>query len=144
MLVGIIFIWIITVVGLWVTVKIIPGLQTRNTASLWMAALVLGLVNAFIRPLLWLLTLPLTVLTFGLFALVVNAFMIWLTSRLVSGFEVQGFASAMLAALVMALLGIFGFILFEWLMMDNVHWLFIEQHDSIRVFNSVVIPRVTT
>jgi len=125
-------------------VQIIPGIQTRNACSLWMAALVLGLVNAFIRPVIWLFTLPLTVLTFGLFALVVNAFMIWLTSRLESGFEVQGFASAMLAALVMALLGIFAFILFEWLMMDNVHWIFIEQHDSIRVFNSVVIPWVTT
>lgn len=123
MLLGIAFIWLVTAIGLWLTTHIVPGVKARSVSGLWLAALVLGLVNAFIRPLLWLLTLPLTVLSFGLFALVVNAFMIWLTAQLVADFEVRDFASALLAALVMALLGLMGFILIEWLMLGSVHWI---------------------
>jgi len=101
----------------------VPGVRARSTGSLLWAALVLGLVNAFIRPVLWILTLPLTVLTFGLFALVINAFTLWLTAAMVKDFEVDGFGSALLAALVMALLGIVGFILMSWIMMGEVHWI---------------------
>jgi putative membrane protein len=136
MLIGIIVIWVITAAGLWLTIQIVPGVQTRSTGGLWLAALVLGLVNAFIRPVLWIFTLPLTVLTFGLFALVINAFMIWLTARLVSDFEVRDFTSAILAALVMALLGLFAFMLMEWLMLGSVHWITMEQHGYIGPFES--------
>lgn len=122
MLMGFLFIWLITALGLWIVTRIVPGVRVNSTGGLFWAALVLGLVNAFIRPILWILTLPLTVLTFGLFALVINAFTLWLTAAMVKDFEVDGFGSALLAALVMALLGVFGFILLSWMMMGEVHW----------------------
>ncbi len=127
MLIGIIFIWLITAIGLWIASLIIPGIRIKSTATLLRAALVLGLINAFIRPLLWLFTLPLTVLTFGLFALVINAFTIWITASLVRDFEVKSFGSAILAAIIMALLGLLGFALLQWLMLDSVHWYYFEQ-----------------
>jgi len=129
-LIGIILIWIITGLGLWVVTLVLPGVRANTAGGLIMAALVLGLANTFIRPVLWLLTLPLTVLTFGLFALVVNAITISLTSALVSNFEVDGFGSALLAALLMAVLGLLGFAALEWLMMGSVHWTYIEQYRS--------------
>ncbi len=122
MLFGILFIWLVTAVGLWVVTSIVPGVRVHSTGGLLWATLVLGLVNAFIRPVLWILTLPLTVFTFGLFALVINAFTLWLTAAMVKDFEIDGFGSALLAALVMALLGIVGFILLSWMMMGEVHW----------------------
>jgi putative membrane protein len=99
--------------------------------ALLAAALILGLVNAFIRPVLWLLTLPLTVLTFGLFALVINALMIMLTAAMVKGFEVDGFGSALLAALVMALLGLLGFALLEWWLMGDVQWIYFDRRGGV-------------
>ena len=93
-----------------------------STRGLWQAALVLGLVNAIIKPVLWFLTLPLTVLTFGLFALVVNAFMLQLTAWLVADFRVKGFGSALLAALVMAVLGLVEFVIVQWLTFGYIQW----------------------
>ena len=128
MLIGFLFIWLVTAFGLWIVTLIVPGVEAKSTGGLFMAALVLGLVNAFIRPVLWFLTLPLTVFTFGLFALVVNALTLWLAAAMVSDFEVRDFASALLAALVMALLGLAGFILLQWLMMGEVHWMYMSTH----------------
>ena len=127
-MIGIISIWVVTLLGLWIVTLVLPGVRANTVGGLILAALVLGLVNTFIRPVLWFLTLPLTVLTFGLFALVVNAITIALTSSLVSNFEVDGFGSALLAALIMAILGVLGFALLEWLMMGSVHWTYIEQY----------------
>ncbi|HEB94147.1 MAG TPA: phage holin family protein [Gammaproteobacteria bacterium] len=123
MLTGFLFIWLITALGLWIVTRIVPGVRVNSTGGLLWASLVLGLVNAFIRPILWILTLPLTVFTFGLFALVINAFTLWLTAAMVKDFEIDGFGSALLAALVMALLGVVGFILLSWMMMGEVHWM---------------------
>ncbi len=130
MLTGILFIWLITAIGLWIASLIVPGIRIKSTTTLLKAALVLGLINAFIRPLLWLLTLPLTVLSFGLFALVINAFTLWISAAMVRDFEVDGFGSAILAAIVMALLGLAGFILLQWLMMGDIHWYYFEQSSS--------------
>jgi len=123
MLFGILLIWFLSIIGLLIVVAIVPGIRARSTIDLIMAALILGLINAFIRPLLWVLTWPLTVLSFGLFALLINAFMIQLTALLVPGFEVDNFASAFLAAVVMVLLAIAGFIFVEWFLFDGVFWL---------------------
>lgn len=131
MFLGIIFIWLVTALGLWVVTRIVPGVRVCSTGGLLWSAFVLGLVNAFIRPILWLLTLPLTVLTFGLFALVVNAFTLWLTSAMVKDFEIDGFGSALLGALVMALLGVIGFVLLHWLMMGEVHWIIYRSEPGI-------------
>jgi len=133
MIIGIIFIWLVTAIGLWVVTKLVSGVRTRSTRGLLWAAFVLGLVNAFIRPVLWFLTLPLTVFTFGLFALVINAFTLWLTAAMVKDFEIDSFGSAFLGALIMALLGLIGFILFSWLMMGEVHWMIYRSGPGIAV-----------
>lgn len=133
MLLAILFFWLVTAIGLWVVTLVVPGVRVTSRAGLWKAALVLGLINAFIRPILWLLTLPLTVLSFGLFALVVNAFTIWLTAAMVKDFKVDSFAAAILAAVVMALLGLIAFILWQWLMIGQVHWVTIQQGPAMLI-----------
>ena len=133
MITAILFMWLVTAMGLWVVTLIIPGVRANSPAGLWKAALVLGLINAFIRPILWVLTLPLTVLTFGLFALIVNAFTIWITAAMVKGFEVDNFAVAILAAVVMALLGLAAFVLWQWLMMGQIHWISIQQGSGVLI-----------
>lgn len=86
--------------GLWVASKIVPGLYVRDTTALILAALLLGVVNAFVRPVVTILTLPLTIVTLGLFLLIVNAAMIGLVSVIVPGFSVHGLVAGILAAIV--------------------------------------------
>ena len=93
----------ITALGLWVASELLNGLSFDSTAKLIVAAIVLGVVNAFVRPLAFILTLPLTVLTLGLFLLVLNAGMVGLVAWLVPGFQVAGFWSAVGAALIVSL-----------------------------------------
>jgi putative membrane protein len=114
--------WLITALGLWFVTRIVPGVSVVSSRGLWQAALVLGLVNAIIKPVLWFMTLPLTVISFGLFALVVNALMIQLTAWLVADFKVRGFGSALLAALVMSILGLLALILAQWLTIGYIQW----------------------
>ncbi len=127
MLTGILIIWLVTMVGLGLTTLIVPGITIKSTPTLLLAAIVLGLINAFIRPILWLLTAPLSVLTFGLFALVINALMIMLAAAIVPDFEVRGFGSALFGAIVMALIGICGFILLEFLTGASISWYSFQQ-----------------
>ena len=122
MIIEILSMWLVTAFGIWLVTRIVPGVTVLSTRGLWQAALVLGLVNAIIKPVLWFLTLPLTVLTFGLFALVVNAFMLQLTAWLVADFRVKGFGSALLAALVMAVLGLVEFVIVQWLTFGYIQW----------------------
>ena len=86
--------------------QIIDGIRVEGAGAALLAALVLGLVNAVVRPIAVLLTLPLTILTFGLFLLVVNAFMLQLTALLVPGFEVRGFGAAFWGSVLFALLNL--------------------------------------
>lgn len=123
MLIGLLLIWLVTAFGLWLVTLLLSGVRANSAAALLIASLVLGAINAFIRPLLWVLTLPLTVFTFGLFALLINALMIKITAAMVPGFEVDRFSDALLAAVVMALLAIAGFILMQWMMFDAVFWM---------------------
>jgi putative membrane protein len=81
---------------------LVPGIELRGVAAAVLAALVLGLVNAVVRPVLVLLTFPLTLLTLGLFLFVLNALCLWLTSALVPGFGMRGFGAAFLGALVIS------------------------------------------
>jgi putative membrane protein len=81
----------------------VSGLQFSSGGALLVAALLLGIVNAFVRPILVLLTLPLTVVTLGLFLLVVNALMLMLVAALMDGFAIAGFGSALLGAIVTGL-----------------------------------------
>jgi putative membrane protein len=86
--------------GLAIAARLVSGITYDAPMTLALAVLLLGVVNALLRPLLILLTLPLTVLSFGLFLLVINAGMILLVSRIVPGFQVAGFTPALLAALI--------------------------------------------
>jgi putative membrane protein len=122
--------WLATAIGLGFATLFISGIKADNTIAFLLAAIVLGLINAFIRPLLWFLTAPLSVLTFGLFALVINALMIMLTSALVPGFEVKGFGSAFLGALIMALIGVAALISVPLLTGADINWYSYEYHSQ--------------
>jgi putative membrane protein len=86
--------------GLWVASVIVPGVHVSNTGTLVVAAILLGVVNAIVRPIVFILTLPLTVVTLGLFLLIVNAMMIGLVDLLLPGFDVRGLWAGILAAIV--------------------------------------------
>ena len=94
---------VVVAIALWVATYLIPGVVVANYTALAIGALVLGLVNALVRPVLVLLTLPITVLTLGLFYLVVNGVAFGLAAALVPGFSVASFGTAILGALVVSL-----------------------------------------
>jgi putative membrane protein len=102
---GFLFRLLITALGLWLAAKIVPGVASKGWGGLLAAALVLGIVNAVIRPVILVLTLPLTVLTLGLFILVVNGISLYLVAWLVPGFSLSGLGAAILASIVVGLTG---------------------------------------
>jgi putative membrane protein len=122
--------WLATAVGLGFAALIVPGIQAKNFLAFLVAAAVLGLINAFLRPALWFLTAPLSVLTFGLFALIINALMIMLAAALVPNFDVKGFFSAFLGAVIMAIIGVIGFISIPLLTGADVNWYSYEYHSQ--------------
>jgi putative membrane protein len=91
--------WLLPAVAIFLVPYIVPGVSISDFWTALMAALIIGLINVFIRPILLILTLPVNVLTLGLFTLVVNAILFWLASSIVKGFEVNGFMAAFLGAL---------------------------------------------
>ena len=99
---GIILRTLITGLGIWLAVKLVPGVTANSTEALVWAAIALGLINAFIRPILVILTLPFTVVTLGLFLLVLNAGMLNLAGWFVDGFEVVGFWSAVFGGIIVS------------------------------------------
>lgn len=99
--------WLTTAVALGVTAWVLPGVRVDSLLALAVAAVVLGFVNAIVRPLLLLLTLPFTVLTLGLFYFVVNGLAFGLAAALVPGFRVTSFFSAVLGAFVVGLVSWF-------------------------------------
>lgn len=96
---------LIVAAGLWVASKLVPGVSIMDGWSLFWAALVLGIVNAFVRPVVIMLTLPLTILTLGLFLLVINAAMLSLVAWMLDGVTVSGFWSAFFGAIVISITG---------------------------------------
>ncbi len=91
---------LIAALGLWLASLIVPGIESDGVVSLLLAAILLGLVNAIVRPVIVILTLPITLLTLGLFLLVVNAAMLGLVGFLLPGFDVHGFWAAVFGAIV--------------------------------------------
>ena len=89
--------------GIWVAAWLIPGISTDSTGALIWGAIALGLINAFVRPILVILTLPVTVLTLGLFLLILNAAMLNLAGWFVDGFHVDGVWSSIFGAIVISL-----------------------------------------
>ena len=94
----------VIVFSFWVAVQLLPGMSFTGNLGNWViVAIIFGLVNAVIRPILLLLTLPINVLTLGLFALVINALMLWLTSWISGALTVDGFITAFLGALIITI-----------------------------------------
>lgn len=91
---------IFAALGLWAASALVPGVRVDDTGTLIVAAVLLGVVNAVVRPVVFILTLPITLLTLGLFLLVVNAAMIGLVAMLLGGFHVDGLIPGILAAIV--------------------------------------------
>jgi putative membrane protein len=97
---------VVNALGLLFVSWLFDGIQVDGVGWAFVAALFLGMFNALIRPLLILLTLPITVLTMGLFILVINALMLWLTGWLLSGFHVHGFWTAVGGSLVLGIISL--------------------------------------
>jgi putative membrane protein len=108
--------WLVNVLALIIVIHLAEGISSDSWQTTAVAALVLGFINAFLRPLIILLTLPLNILSLGLFTLVINGSMFFLVSKIVAGFSVAGFASAFWAALLFSL---FSFILNLFVFSDN-------------------------
>ena len=94
---------LITAVGLWIADQLLPGIAFASTGALIASALVLGFVNALIRPIIFILTFPLTILTLGLFILIVNGISLGLVAWIIPGFHVTGLWSATLGAIIVSL-----------------------------------------
>jgi putative membrane protein len=96
--------WVLNALALLIVAHVVPGVSVRGTATALLAAVLLGLANAVLKPILVLLTLPVTILTLGLFLLVINGLLFWAVSALMTGFEVRGFWTGVLGALVYSVL----------------------------------------
>jgi putative membrane protein len=95
--------WLVTTAAILISAYLLPGVSVRSLGAALVTALVLGLINAIIRPVLLILTLPLTILTLGLFIFVLNALLVLLTSAIVPGFHVHGFGWALIFSLVFSI-----------------------------------------
>jgi putative membrane protein len=98
--------WLLNTIALFIVANVVPGFHYRSLVTLAVAALILGLLNAIVRPILFLLTLPLTIVTLGLFLIVLNAVMLELTAWLVSGFVIDSFGWACVGAIVLGLISL--------------------------------------
>ena len=95
--------WIIASLGLAVASLLVPGMEIRSLGTLLGAALLLGLVNAFVRPIAILLTFPITIVTLGLFIFIINAAMLGLVASLLDGFILSGFIAALLGSIIVSI-----------------------------------------
>ena len=100
---GFVIRWVINAVALLLISQVIRGIEVDGVVAALAAAAVLGIFNAVLRPILLILTLPLTIVTLGLFALVLNGFMLYLVGTVVKGFSVHGFWSAVFGAILLSL-----------------------------------------
>ncbi len=97
----VIFRWVINALALLAVTQILVGFDVNSFYIALIVALILGLINAIIRPILIILTLPITVLTLGLFTFVINAGLLWFVSTFVQGFEIEGFWTALAASIIL-------------------------------------------
>ncbi|HEY3889518.1 MAG TPA: phage holin family protein [Caulobacteraceae bacterium] len=107
-MVGFVLRALIAAVGLWIATLIVPGISADSAATLLFAAVLLGIVNAIVRPILIVLTLPFTIITLGLFLLVINGLMLMLVAVFLHGFHVHGLFAAILGSIVVGLTGWIG------------------------------------
>src|SRR5688572_20391145 len=97
--------WLLSAAALLLVAYLYQGVEVRSFTSALIAAFVIGLLNAVVRPVLVLLTLPVTVVTLGLFLFVINALMFWAAASLLDGFEVRGFMAALIGSLIYSVIG---------------------------------------
>ncbi|MES2632611.1 MAG: phage holin family protein [Pseudomonadota bacterium] len=98
--------WLLSASALLLVAYVYDGVVITSFGAAMLAALVIGLLNTFVRPILVLLTLPVTVVTLGLFLFVINALMFWAASGLLDGFQVRGFVAALIGSLIYTLIGV--------------------------------------
>lgn len=103
---SLLFRWLINTLALFVVTYVVPGITADSIVTLLIAALVLGLLNAIVRPILFWLTLPLTIVTLGIFLIVLNAIMLELTDVLVPGFAISSFLAAFVGAVILGVLSL--------------------------------------
>ena len=115
---GLIIRWLINAGALWLIALMIKGIEVQSVMAALLAAAVLGIINAVLRPIFILLTLPINILTLGLFTLVINAAMLKLVSWLIPAFHVEGFWTAVGGALVISIISV---LLNLFLQPDSVH-----------------------
>lgn len=99
--------WIVSAMVIFVLATIVPGVHVADFTAALTTALVLGIINAFLKPVLMLLTLPINILTLGLFTFVLNAILIMLAGKIVTGFVVDGFLAAFIFGIVLSISNIF-------------------------------------
>ncbi len=104
---GLVYRWLVNALALAVSAWIVKGIQIHGVLSLFVAALMIGILNAFVRPLVLILTLPLNILTMGLFTFVINALMIMIAAKVVRGFFVADFWSALVGAIFLSIISFF-------------------------------------
>ncbi len=95
---------IVNAIALYVIAQFLPGFHVDSFTHAVIAALALGIANAIVRPILFVISLPLEILTLGLFTFVINALVLWLVARLVPGFRIDGFGPAFLGALILSVI----------------------------------------
>lgn len=96
--------WLVSAIAVFITSYILPGVDIDSFGTAFIVALVLGIINAVVKPLLFILTLPITILTFGLFTLILNVFMILLTDFLVTGFRLENVLWALIFGFVLSII----------------------------------------
>lgn len=106
---------LLSALALLIVANLIPGIEVSGLYPAIIAALILGLLNVFIKPILIVLTLPLTIVTLGLFIFVINGFLFWFTASFIDGFTVESFISALLGALIVSIISTVG----NWLLSDK-------------------------
>jgi putative membrane protein len=94
---------VITMIALIVTAQIVPGIHITGIVAGFFAAAILGLVNVVLKPILIIFTIPITLFTFGLFLLVINGLMLWITSEIVPGFWISGLGPAVLGSIILTI-----------------------------------------
>ncbi len=106
---NLLILWLVSAVCLYVTAVIVPGFHLRSFSASFIAVAVVGLLNALLRPVLILLTLPINIITLGIFTFVVNAIILRVAAGLLKGFDIDGWFSAIIGAIVLALIHAFFF-----------------------------------
>jgi putative membrane protein len=98
---------IINMIALFVVAYIIPGFEFQSLSSLFVASIVVGVVNTFIKPILQIIALPISILTLGIFAFLINVSLLWLVSLIVPGFRIESFVVAAIASIILSLVTAF-------------------------------------